>query len=217
MHQWLRNDAKSLKEHKRGVLLFLGVIHQISRSHGLKNRRFESNLSKITRPVAAIKCLRFALFINKHILLFEQDNAVHKWKAFGKTNNLTYNMLKLVEKWGRYCHFSEQTRYHKIDKNTTTTVKRHVNWLVSPRTMGYLIEKKYQVTGHYLCTKYILGCSELHFWRVCSGGEEVTVGYKKTPRLNCNNVFWGLWGHIFDNNLVLCGLIFFIHVPNELY
>ena len=42
--------------------MFFGVIHQISRSHGLKNRRFESNLSKITRPVAAIKSLRFALF-----------------------------------------------------------------------------------------------------------------------------------------------------------
>ena len=40
---------------------FWGVVHQISRSHGLKNRRFESNLSKITRPVAAIKSLRFAL------------------------------------------------------------------------------------------------------------------------------------------------------------
>ena len=32
-------------------------------SHGLKNWRFESNLSKITRPVAAIKSLRFALFV----------------------------------------------------------------------------------------------------------------------------------------------------------
>ena len=31
----------------------------------LKNRRFESNLSKITRPVAAIKSLRFALFISE--------------------------------------------------------------------------------------------------------------------------------------------------------
>ena len=38
------------------------VIHQISRSHGLKSWWFESNLSKITRPVAAIKSLRFALF-----------------------------------------------------------------------------------------------------------------------------------------------------------
>ena len=47
---------------KRCPLVFRGH-HQISRSHGLKNRRFESNLSKITGPVAVIKSLRFALFI----------------------------------------------------------------------------------------------------------------------------------------------------------
>ena len=35
--------------------------HEISRSQALKNHRFESNLSKITRPAAAIKSLRFAL------------------------------------------------------------------------------------------------------------------------------------------------------------
>ena len=35
----------------------------------LKNRRFESNLSKITRPVAAIKSLRFALFYGRCTLL----------------------------------------------------------------------------------------------------------------------------------------------------
>ena len=56
------SDYESLGEFEAGLLLFFGVIHQISRSHGLKNRRFESNLSKITRPVAAIKSLRFALF-----------------------------------------------------------------------------------------------------------------------------------------------------------
>ena len=39
------------------------------------------------------------------------------------------------------------TRYHKIDKTTTITAKRCVNELVSPRTIGHLIEKKYQVTG----------------------------------------------------------------------
>ena len=38
------------------------VVHQISRSHGLKSWWFESNLGKITRPVAAIKSLRFVLF-----------------------------------------------------------------------------------------------------------------------------------------------------------
>ena len=41
---------------------FFKVTHPISTSHWMKNRRFESNLSKITRPVAIIKFLRFALF-----------------------------------------------------------------------------------------------------------------------------------------------------------
>ena len=40
IHRWLWNDAQSLKQHRRGALLFLKVIHQISRSHGIKNRRF---------------------------------------------------------------------------------------------------------------------------------------------------------------------------------
>ena len=61
IHRWLWNDAQSLILYKRGVLLFFKVIHQISRSHRLKNWWFESNLSKITRLVAAIKSLRFTL------------------------------------------------------------------------------------------------------------------------------------------------------------
>ena len=60
----------------------------------------------------------------------EHDNVVHSWIAYGKTNNLTYNMLMSVAKYGRYCHLSQHTRYHQIDKNTTTTVKRYVNELV---------------------------------------------------------------------------------------
>ena len=66
IHQWLRNYAKSLKKHRRCALLSFWVIHQVSRSHGLKNQRFESSLSKITRPVAAIKSLKFALFFWKY-------------------------------------------------------------------------------------------------------------------------------------------------------
>ena len=62
IHPWIWNDAQSLMWLRRGALLFFEVIHQISRSHGLKNRWFGSDLSKITRPVAAIKSLRFALF-----------------------------------------------------------------------------------------------------------------------------------------------------------
>ena len=36
IHQWLWNDAQSLKKHRRGALLFFEVIHQISRSHAIK-------------------------------------------------------------------------------------------------------------------------------------------------------------------------------------
>ena len=58
---WLWNYAQSFKQHRIGALLFIEVIHQISRSHLLKNWQFESSLGKITRLVAAIKPLRFAL------------------------------------------------------------------------------------------------------------------------------------------------------------
>ena len=36
IHRWIWNDAQSLT-YRRGTLLFFKVIHQISRSHGLKN------------------------------------------------------------------------------------------------------------------------------------------------------------------------------------
>ena len=39
IHIWQWNDAQSLIMLRRGVLLFLKVIRQISRSHGSKNRR----------------------------------------------------------------------------------------------------------------------------------------------------------------------------------
>ena len=45
IHRWLWNDAQSLKQQRRGALLFVEVIHQISRSHGTKNRRFWPQLS----------------------------------------------------------------------------------------------------------------------------------------------------------------------------
>ena len=40
IHIWWWNDAYSLIVLRRGALLFLKVIRQISRSHGSKNRRF---------------------------------------------------------------------------------------------------------------------------------------------------------------------------------
>ena len=38
IHIWQRNHAHSWKQHRRGALLFLKVIRQISRWHGSKNR-----------------------------------------------------------------------------------------------------------------------------------------------------------------------------------
>ena len=40
IHRWLWNVAQSLKQQRRGALLFSKVIHQISRSHGTKHHRF---------------------------------------------------------------------------------------------------------------------------------------------------------------------------------
>ena len=123
IHRELWNDAQSLMGYRRGALLFLKVIHQISRSRGTKTitnfepnwlfpdcnssltspmdlkwctkldviykkcpivfRGHPSNFTvtraekstiwiqfKITRPVAAIKSLRFALFIVNTFMLF---------------------------------------------------------------------------------------------------------------------------------------------------
>ena len=61
IHRWIWNDAQRLMQYRRGALLFYEVIYLISMSYGLKNRRFESNFSKINRLVADIKTLRFAL------------------------------------------------------------------------------------------------------------------------------------------------------------
>ena len=61
IHWWLWNNAQSLMWPGSGALLFFEVIHLIFRSYRMKNQWFKSNLSKITRAVAAIKSLGFAL------------------------------------------------------------------------------------------------------------------------------------------------------------
>ena len=45
IHRWLWNDAHSLTCYWRGALLFLKVIHEISRSQGTKKCRFLPKLS----------------------------------------------------------------------------------------------------------------------------------------------------------------------------
>ena len=54
MHWWLWNDTQSWKGHGRRSLLFFKAIGLISRSH---------RPNQVTRPVAAIKSLGFALFM----------------------------------------------------------------------------------------------------------------------------------------------------------
>ena len=58
---WLWNNAQGLLWPKSCTLLFM-VIHLTTRSYGLKNEWFESNL-KITSQVAEIKSLRFVLLL----------------------------------------------------------------------------------------------------------------------------------------------------------
>ena len=45
IHRWLWNNAQILKWHKRHGVLFIKVIHQISRSHGLRNWWFWPKLN----------------------------------------------------------------------------------------------------------------------------------------------------------------------------
>ena len=63
IHWCLWNDWQSPTWHRGGALLFFEFIHLISWSYGPKNKQIESSLSKITILVAAIKSLRFALFV----------------------------------------------------------------------------------------------------------------------------------------------------------
>ena len=68
----LQNDElemvhKAWRSTEEMLYCFFRSSIQFQGHPGWKNRRFESNLSEITRPVAAIKSLRFALFQVKYI------------------------------------------------------------------------------------------------------------------------------------------------------
>ena len=80
-------------QNRRGALLFIKVIHQISRPHWLKNIRFEANLSKITRSVAAIKSLRCALFppfLKKYLTKAVESNPKNVDKILDKCICMVY-------------------------------------------------------------------------------------------------------------------------------
>ena len=58
------DDKNIIWNYIKTISIIMALCHQISRSHGLKNQQFEFNLSKITRPVAAIKSLGFAFYFS---------------------------------------------------------------------------------------------------------------------------------------------------------
>ena len=64
IHQWLRNDAQSLKLHWRGALLFFKVIYQISRSHSSKILEYDPNWafldsnSSFNTPMPPKSCIK---------------------------------------------------------------------------------------------------------------------------------------------------------------
>ena len=99
-------------------------MHKISKSHGLKNRWFGSNLSKITRPVAAIKSLRFALFNFKWKLteivpyyLFDNMTALVQIMASHQTGNRPLSETILICFTEAYMHYSHSTSYgHGCDQ-----------------------------------------------------------------------------------------------------
>ena len=65
--------------YRRGAALLFKVSHQISRSHGLKNRRFESSLNKITWPVA-----------------LSMDNVYIRVTSHGRYGALNHRFQKLI-------------------------------------------------------------------------------------------------------------------------
>ena len=72
--------------------LFFEVIHQISRSYGLKNQWFELSLKKITRLVTAIKSLRFALFI-----FMQNDETKPTWESFSFIVSFLWSTFSVSE------------------------------------------------------------------------------------------------------------------------
>ena len=116
-------------------------------------------------------------------------------------------MLNSVAKCGRYCIF-KHTGYHKIDNNITTTVKRCVYELVSPRTMGHLIENDYSDLSLFVHEVY----SGVPSTAFLVSGPVIERHLDSTAIMLLR-----VWGHIIYNNCVLCGSIFFIRIPHKLY
>ena len=94
---WLWNDAQSLKRYKRGALLFFRSSIKFKVYLGKNIDDLIPILSKITRPAAAIKSLRFALFLYNRLLFVLPHELIYIVQAahrHGKT--IVTGQLRLI-------------------------------------------------------------------------------------------------------------------------
>ena len=89
MHKWLRNDAQSCKNRRRGDLLFFKVIRQISRSRGSENRPIWPRLgafpdcnSSLNSPMATKWCTKLEVALKSCPIVFQSHPSNFKVTRF---------------------------------------------------------------------------------------------------------------------------------------
>ena len=89
IHKWLRNDAQSCKNHRRGDLLFFKVIRQISRSRGSENRPIWPRLgafpdcnSSLNSPMATKWCTKLEVALKSCPFVFQSHPSNFKVTRF---------------------------------------------------------------------------------------------------------------------------------------
>ena len=179
----------------------------------IKSKCVQTFLSEITSTILLVFIFFHICFSFEHCLRNNiTDDNFRKIKVyFIWRSHFALNMIMLYIDgtqpiwrticWNRWPNVEDIVIFLSIlgiIKLTITHPLPCVNELVSPRTMGNLIENKYQVTCHYLCMRYVLGCPALYFWWVCNDGIRSLVGYRKTARPNCNNAFKGMRSHFWQ-------------------
>ena len=89
IHKWLRNDAQSCKNRRRGDLLFFKVIRQISRSRGSENRPIWPRLgafpdcnSSLNSPMATKWCTKLEVALKSCPIVFQSHPSNFKVTRF---------------------------------------------------------------------------------------------------------------------------------------
>ena len=143
----------------RDVLLFFKVIHLISRSHNMKNQWSESNLSKISRPVAAFKSPRFALLIDEQLMTSERTYNL----LYSYWRNWHFRISILQALWSRY----QRSRCKFV---FGLTLKLHLFLVLMPQDavatawhgmwMMHLAARPMPLSGHWpWMTEHTCACS----------------------------------------------------------